>query len=125
MQPLQHDESFEYIGDAKIGQPDEGGESVASVLDIARSFEASYAHKFANSGESRSKSVPREKTVQWPLNEFNQIDQNDPRLVRDRRRQSSQESQPHFIDDYTITGKCCITKEGVGGKTSIRPTTKS
>jgi hypothetical protein len=77
MQPLQHDESFEYIGDAKIGQPDEGEESVASVLDRARSFEASCARKFANSGESRSKSVPRERTVQWTSNEFNQIDQND------------------------------------------------
>jgi hypothetical protein len=78
MQPLQHAESFEYIGDAKIGQTDEGEESVASVLDRARSFEASYARKFANSGESRSKSVPCERTVQWPSNEYNQIDQNDP-----------------------------------------------
>jgi hypothetical protein len=116
MQPLQHNESFEYIGDSKIGQPDEGEESVASVLDRAHSIEASYAHKFVNSGESRSKSVPRERTVQWPSNEFNQIDQNNPRLVQDRRRQSSQESQPHFIDDVTITGSVASRKKDWEGR---------
>jgi hypothetical protein len=83
------------------------------VLDRARSFEASYAQKYAiNSGEPRSKSVPRERAHQLPSNPT----QKDSSRYYDEAvgRRRSQDLQ--FADDDTVTESVASRKKEWEGR---------
>jgi hypothetical protein len=66
------------------------------ILDRARSFETSYARKYSNSSEQRSKSVPRERSSQWPsVNNSNH----------------SHHASSHVLDDDTVTESVASRKK--------------
>ncbi|KAL7481425.1 hypothetical protein ACHAW6_007111 [Cyclotella cf. meneghiniana] len=113
--------------DQRHGMPDEGEESVASVLDRARSFEASYAgNNQHNVGGFRSRSVPRERTSQQLLSNFHKahkesrVYDNDTGCRGNRRRPPSslpsQESQTQYKDDDTVTESVASRKKEWEGK---------
>ena len=102
-------------------QPDED-ESIASVFDRARSFEADYAPKYSNNdGKRRSQSVPRERAPIYNLyqaqNEMIRYQDNSraiPRRKSLRSPISNQES--HFYDDDTVTESVASRKKEWEGK---------
>ena len=99
-------------------QPEEGEESVASVLDRARSFEAGYARKYLDDGgQSRSKSVPRERAPQRTSNSMHQsfnASERYPDLSYHAGRRQSQDS--HFVDDDTVTESVASRKKEWEGR---------
>ena len=99
-------------------QPEEGEESVASVLDRARSFEASYARKYmVESEQPRSKSVPRERAQQQPPSNMHQsfnASERYPDSSGHTNRRLSQDS--HFVDDDTVTESVASRKKEWEGR---------
>ncbi|KAL3787708.1 hypothetical protein HJC23_012134 [Cyclotella cryptica] len=126
-EPMENIDPLHNGQDQRRELPDESEESVASVLDRARSFEASIAGKNqVKVGGSRSRSVPRERTSHWSFIKFHQandesrVNVKDPGFGGDRGRSRatlpSQESLTQYIDDDTVTESVASRKKEWEGK---------